>query len=359
MDELDKIRQNINEIDEKMASLFEQRMHAAEQVAAYKTKHSLPILDKTREKALIERNTAFIQNETYIPYYEEFLTGLMALSRAYQRACIAGDTVAFQGAEGAFSHIALRGIFPGAKELAANTFGEVFSLLEAGEAAYGVIPFENSFAGEVGEVFDLLFSHNLYICDMYDLPVWQNLLGVVDGTIEDIREVYTHPQAIEQCRAFLNEHKFKTVVYPNTAMAAKYVRECNDPSKAAIASAQTADIYGLKVIRDNINTNPENTTRFIVLCKEEPREGSHFCLLFTLGHDAGALARVVQLIAEFGFSMESIKSRPVKNVPWKYYFYVEIEGDAKGEKAEEMFLALSKECTELRFLGSFNREEGK
>jgi chorismate mutase/prephenate dehydratase len=279
----------------------------------------------------------------------------MELSRRYQRQVMGKDKVGYQGTEGAFSHIALRNLFGPVKEMAYATFEDVIIAVERGDVAYGVIPFENSYTGEVGEVFDLLFVHPVHICGMYDLPISQNLLGLEGASLSDIRQVYSHHQAISQSQEFLKNLGLEAIPYPNTATAAKYVKETNDKSKGAIASLETADLYGLSVLKEGINTSSQNTTRFILLCKEPAAGGNRFSLLFTVDHAAGRLAGVIGIIADFGFSLESIKSRPVKNVPWQYYFYVEIIGDPEEDRARQMLVALAKECKELKLLGSYTK----
>ncbi len=352
---LEEVRQEINQIDEIMAELFEKRMKAVEQVIGYKLQNNLPILDSSREQIVIAKNLAYIKNDSYKPYYEDFIKNTMEISKQYQRQLSNNQTVGFQGTEGAFSHIALGRIFKGASTKSFATFEEVFKAVESGEIACGIIPFENSFTGEVGEVFDLLYKYDCHINEIYDLKISHNLLGVKGAKLSDIKQVYSHHQALSQCGDFFDKHSFELVPYPNTALAAKYVFECNDKSKAAVASSETAQIYSLDVLAKDINTSAENTTRFIVISKKLKTTGNRFNLLFTVEHSTGKLANVMQIIGKYGFNMESIKSKSLRDIPWQYYFYVELVGDCQSDEAKEMLCELKENCKELKLLGVYSK----
>ena len=261
--------------------------------------------------------------------------------------------VGYQGTMGAFSHIAATRIFQETSHKSYPTFEDVFSAVNSGEISFGVIPFENSYTGEVGEVLDLLFKYDCHISGIYDLKIDQNLLGLKDAELSDIQLVYSHQQALSQCQAYLREKNLETVPYANTALAAKYISEAGDIHKAAIASEKTAELYGLKILEPNINTSKENTTRFIVLTKEIQYIGNKFNLLFTVDHNAGQLAHVIQIIAEYGYNMENIRSRSLHSLPWQYYFYVEIVGNLSDSKTSMMIEEMRKSCKELKILGSY------
>ena len=268
------------------------------------------------------------------------------------------DVVAHQGAEGAYSHIALTRLFPRARALSLATFDEVFDAVQDGRAAYGVIPFENSTAGDVSDVLDLLYNHSLYIVQMYDLPIRHNLLGVPGAHLRDVTDVYGHPQALRQSEAFLTKTGLATHSWPpqapNNALAAQYVAAQKDPTKAATASAEAAALYGLEVLAEDINTDSDNTTRFIVVGKEPPVGGDRFCLLFTVDNKPGALALVIQAVAEAGFNMECIKSRPRPHVPFEYYFYIELVGAHQPDR-ERLMERMSSICETVRLLGTYTK----
>ena len=261
-----------------------------------------------------------------------------------------------RGVEGAFSHIALTNLFPRARAVACPTFGGVFEEVESGRAAFGVLPFENSHAGDVAAVLDLCYAHrDIFVTAVYDLPVRQNLLGLPGAQLSDVRKVFSHPQAIAQSERFLKSLSLPAESCANTAMAAKQVAEGGDKSLAAIASAETAALYGLKVLAADINSDGDKTTRFIVISKTQAAAGDRFSLLFTVEHKAGMLARVIQAIGAAGFNMESIKSRPKPGVPFEYYFYVELVGRTDSDGARALLKELGGVCDTVRVLGVYSR----
>ncbi len=353
---IEEAREIINRIDEQMAKLFEERMQTVEEVALFKTAHKLPVFDPERERFIIDRNCRFINNPAYLDYYKEYLLHLMQLSKRYQNSIIHQDVVAYQGKEGAYSHIAAKTLYPYNKLTACTTFEEIFQAVINGEAAVGVVPFENSYSGEVGEVLDLLLKYDCCINDIYDLKINHHLVACPGAAMNDIKQVYSHPQAISQCQTFLKEHNLEAHPYANTAQAAQYVSGLNDLTKAAIASEETAKLYQLQILVRNINTSSENTTRFIIIQKALNTTGNRFNLIFTVKHDAGQLAKIMQIIGNLGFNLESIKSRSLQNLPWQYYFYVEIVGDIKDEKSQELLALLQKHCQKLKVLGVYTKK---
>ena len=229
-------------------------------------------------------------------------------------------------------------------------------ILTSGDAAHGVVPFENSHAGDVSAVLDLCYNHpGLWVVDVYDLPISQNLLVLPGTQLSDLTRVYSHQQAIAQSETFLKQFGLPATAMPNTAMAAKFVAESGDRTKAAIASVETAALYGLEVLVPSINTDGDNTTRFIVLSREKPTAGNRFSLLFTLDNKPGKLAEVIQVIGASGYDMESIKSRPLPHVPFDYYFYVELVGDPAAEKTAALLRELNHVCRTVRLLGVYTK----
>lgn len=353
MSKLDDARIKINHIDEQMASLYEQRMQAVSMVIEYKLENNLPIFDESREQVVIEKNAKLIQNLEYLSYYKEFIQEVMENSKKYQRRLSSKDIVGYQGTVGAFSHIASKKLFPDYIGKSYNTFEDVAKALESEEIPVAVLPFENSYTGEVGEVFDVLSRYNCYIHAIYDLKIDQNLLGKKGAKLSDIKEVYSHEQALMQCKDYLEKNNFKLNSFANTALAAKFISENDDISIAAVASKETAEIYNLDILEENINTSKENTTRFVVLYKEKSTKGNRFSATFVTKHSAGALARVMSIIANAGYNLESIRSRSIANVPFEYYFYIEVVGSLEDTKTIEMIDQVSKECIEFKIIGSY------
>lgn len=361
-DLLAKARNEINEIDAQMAELFVRRMRAAEEVAAYKKEHALPILDAAREEQVVQNNAKLVEDETLREYYVNFIRNNMAVSRAYQSRLMEGMRIAYCGTEGAFAHIAAGKMFGGAIRVPYGDFTSAYRAVEAGECDAAVLPIENSYNGEIGQVTDLLFSGSLYVSEVIDLAVSHDLLVVPGTRIEDIREVVSHPQALAQCAEYVRNNCWNTAEYSNTALAAKYVAEKKDKTVAAIASEEAAEVFGLEVLARNINASRNNTTRFAALSRVEShrhskRMGEHFILLFTVKHEAGALAKAIDIIGRYGFNMRTLRSRPMKDLLWQYYFYVEAEGDVYTEAGEWMMRELGLFCDRLKLAGTYFKEK--
>ena len=352
---LEEAREIINRVDAQMAKLFVERMRAAELVCEHKMEYGLPILDQKREDAVIERNAALIDDEILKGYYIDYLKHLMSVSRAYQYRLQSGLKVAYSGVEGAFAHIAAGRIFPEGNRISYGDFKAAYDSVTRGECDVAVLPIENSYAGEVGQTMDLIFSGGLFINGIYELEIHQNLLGLPDATVEDIRKVTSHPQALSQCHDYIEMRGFEAEESNNTALAAKTVAEGGDKSLGAIASAETAKIYGLKVIEANINKSGENTTRFAVLSKVKATSPdlSNTVLMFTVRHEAGSLANAIAIIGRYGFNMTALRSRPMKKHSWQYYFYVELDGSVDTADGASMIEELNKVCEKLKVAGTF------
>lgn len=352
---LQKARKIINEVDSQMAELFVKRMRASEMVFEYKKEFGLPILDQKREDAVIKNNSGLIEDEVLRGYYIDYIKNLMAVSRAYQYRMQSGLKVAYSGVPGAFAHIASERIFPNANMISYRDFNAAYNSVLNGESDVAVLPIENSYAGEVGQTIDLIFQGELFINGIYELEIHQNLLGLPDATIDDIKKVTSHPQALSQCHDYINLRGFDTEDANNTATAAKIVSKMNDKSLGAIASVETAKIYGLKVIEANINKSGENTTRFAVLSKVRATSSSlsNSVLMFTVKNEAGSLANAISIIGKHGYNMTALRSRPLKKHSWQYYFYIELDGALETKEGKEMIEELNKVCDKLKVAGSF------
>ena len=359
MDRLEQAREVINRVDKEMARLFEERMGAAREVAAYKKEHGLPILDAAREEAVIARNVARIQDESLKEYYVTFLKNLMAVSRGYQSLLLEGTRIAYSGTEGAFAHTAAGRIFPEGERVGYPDFLSAYHAVESGECYAAVLPIENSYAGEVAQVTDLLFAGSLSVSGMYDLSVTQNLLTVKGADPSKIKTVISHPQALAQCEGYIRARGWETRAVANTALAAKAVAEANDPTVAAIAAEENAALYGLDVCDHAINESGVNTTRFAVFTRARhplPKDvgaAGRFILVFTVSHEAGSLAKALDVIGKFGFNLRTLRSRPTKNLMWKYYFYVEAEGNVDTSEGKAMLAALGQFCDKLKVSGTY------
>ena len=353
---LEEARKIINEVDAEMAELFIKRMKAAELVFEHKKEFGLPILDEKRENEVIAKNSALVTDEVLKGYYIDFLKHLMSVSRAYQYRMQNGLKVAYSGVKGAFAHIAASRIFPDGNHVAHSDFKSAYDAVVNGECDVVVLPIENSYAGEVGQTVDLIFSGTLFINGIYELNIHQNLLGLPEASVEDIKTVVSHPQALSQCRDYIEMRGLATEEVNNTAVAAKKVAEGKDPSVGAIASVETAELYGLKIIEANINKSGENTTRFAVLSKVKVGNPSFksTVLTFTVKHEAGSLANAIGIIGKYGYNMTALHSRPMRKHSWQYYFYVEIDGSVDTENGTPMLEELKTVCDQLKVVGTFS-----
>lgn len=353
-----KVRKEINEIDKEMADLFVRRMKAVEEVAEYKKERGLAILDEARENEVIRQNASLVEDDTLRGYYVNFLRDTMAVSRSYQGYLMNGMKVAYSGTEGAFAHIAANKLYPNANKVAFSDFSSAYQAVEKGECDVAVLPVENSYNGEVGQVTDLMFSGSLYVNGMFDLPITQDLLAKDGARIENIREVVSHPQAFGQCAEYIKKHGFVCHEFANTALAAKWVADSDDLTIAAIGSREAADIFGLTVLDHDINESKRNSTRFAIFSRVANKRiakdsGVHSILLFTVRNEAGALARAIDVIGQHGFNMRTLRSRPMKELLWEYYFYVELEGNIQSEEGTSLLESLGEFCDKLRFAGTY------
>ena len=243
MDALEQARAEIDTVDAQLAALFERRMAAVLQVAEYKRAHGLPIYDAAREAAVLEKAAARIRQPALRPYYKDHVQHMMDIAKQYEAAVLGQNRAAYQGVEGAFAHIALKALFPHAEAVSYSTWDEVFEAVASGEAAHGVVPFENSHAGDVSAVLDLCYNHpELWVVNVYDLPISQNLLVLPGTQLSQLRTVYSHQQAIAQSETFLKQFRLPATAMANTAMAAKFVAESRHCQRRDRRPVRTGDL---------------------------------------------------------------------------------------------------------------------
>ncbi|MCR5607901.1 MAG: chorismate mutase [Lachnospiraceae bacterium] len=355
MNKLEIARKEINEIDKQMLELFLKRMKASEMVAEFKGERGLPIYDAEREKQVINRNCR-LEDKELEQYYRLFLQSTMDISKKYQRRLLNGLRVAYSGVEGAYANIAAKKIFEDSNYISYSCFEKAYRSVETGECDLCVLPIENSYAGEVGQVIDLIYDGTLFINGIYSLKISHNLLGIKGAKLEDIRMVTSHSQALSQCRPYIEEHGFETLTATNTAVGALKVKEKNDKSFAAIASEETAKLYDLCILDKGINESDMNATKFAVLSRTEniPKADCNFIILFTVKQVAGALLKAINVISKYGFNMKALRSRPMKEPAWQYYFYVEAEGELSSENGKAMLEELGKQCERLKIAGHYS-----
>ncbi len=359
MTDLEKARLEINEADSEMCRLFEKRMNAVKAVAAYKKEHGLPVDDFVREEAMIKRNSKLIKDEEFRSYYVNFLHSSIDISKKMQHKLLDGMRVAYSGVVGAFANIVAERIFPDAIAVPYPDFKSAYKSVENGECDVALLPVENSYNGDVGNVMDLAFFGSLFVTGVYEAEIVQNLLAPKGATLSGIKTVISHPQALGQCALFIEKHGFETREAVNTAVAVQEVARLGRTDLAAIGSAEAAEKFGLVKIEGHINEASNNTTRFAVFsrARRTPSEtDAHFIMLFTVKNEAGFLGRAVSVIGEHGFNLKALKSRPTKELIWDYYFYAEGEGNIYSEQGEKMKKALRSCCSNFKVLGTFEKE---
>lgn len=266
-------------------------------------------------------------------------------------------TVAFQGERGAYSEEAAGALVSGAAALPCATLREVFDAVASGRAAAGVVPVENSQAGSINETYDLLLAHALYITGECDLRVRHCLLALPGQAVGDLREVHSHPQALAQCDEFLRAHGLLAVPASDTAGSAKMIAERALSGAGAIAGRQAARIYGLEILAEGVETNPHNYTKFLSIAQvPAPRGGAaKTSIVFTTQNVPGALHRALGVFAARAINLTKLESRPRREVPWEYVFYVDFEGHQDDPEAARALRELAAVCTFVRVLGSYPR----
>jgi chorismate mutase/prephenate dehydratase len=372
MDELKKLRREIDAIDKRIVALFERRLAAAEGVAKYKTAHALPVLDAGREREVLDKRVQVLRDGRNAPELRRLFELLMSASRARQREILqktgkkadAGSpegVVAFQGEPGANSEAALRRFFGAdAKARPYPLFEDVFAAVRRGEAACGVLPIENSSTGSIAKVYDLLQEHGVSIVGEQRLKIGHVLLGTRDAAPEGVTDVYSHEQALLQCAGFLKGLGARSHPCFNTAAGAKYVAETGDPHKAAIASGYAGALYGLKVLAENVSDSTENTTRFIVISGKgyTSADANKASVRFVLEHRRGSLARVLDVFAEHNLNMVKIESRPLAGRLFEYVFCVDFEGEGIRGDMERIAAQCAGLFREYRLLGCYAADDG-
>lgn len=358
-EELKEIREKITKTDNQMAELFEDRMELVKKVAQYKKDNGLPVYDPKREEQVLQNGIDRMEKPELKSHYVSFMKSVMEIARRYQSGILEGLKVAYSGTEGAFAHIAASKVFPGAQKIPYTSFKKAYEAVENGECDCAVLPVENSFAGDVDQVNDLMYAGTLFINGMYDLAVTHDLLGIQGATLKDIKTVVSHPQALSQCTSFIKGNNLDEIEHSNTALAAEYVKEHQDKSIGAVASAESAKLFGLEVIARSINDDRSNTTRFAVFSRTDRRatsdgDNTHFSLLFTARNEAGSLAEALKIIGQHDFNMRTLRSRPMKELLWQYYFYVEAEGDIYGEEGQKCVEEMKSCCDKIKIVGSYS-----
>ncbi len=372
MRDLKEIRQEINEIDDRIIKLFKQRMDCAKEVGNYKKQNDIPVLNQDRENEILDAVSQ--KGGEYGASARLLYSNIMELSRALQHNIVGSGQnlkkvianaeadlpmtnikVAYQGIKGANGFEATLKLFPKGEPVSYKTFEDVFEAVANDEVSYGVLPVENSTAGSVSTVYDLILKHRFYIIGAFDLKIDYCLAGLKQSTLEDIEKVWTHPQSISQCENYIGKQDLEATPMSNTAVAAREVAKEKRLNVAAICSYKAAQEYGLKVLDNHIQDNDSNTTRFIVISKKLyiPENADKISLCFSLPHISGSLYSVLCRFNSLGFNLTKIESRPIEGSQFEYLFYLDFTGNVHSENAINLICQLSAEMPNFSFLGNY------
>lgn len=369
MKDLETCRQEIDSLDSQIASLFEQRMAVSKDVITYKLANNLPIFQPEREQIVLEKNSQRIKDQDLQKYALSFFQDMMDTSKAYQASFIPLSQeieltkpmettlkAGYQGVPGSFSNQALQQYFGKIESVYFPKFEDVYIALMNQTIDYGIVPLENSNTGSINDNYDLLRLYNCFVVGEISIPITQHLLAKEGAKVETIRDVYSHPQGILQSSKYLDEHpNMDCHDFTNTAAAAKYVSEQDDFSKAAIASLQAAKIYGLKVIQENIHTQENNHTRFIVISRnlEKNKKANIVSIVFTLDHKVGALYSILKTVKNHHLNLTRIESRPIVDQEWQYYFYIDFNGNLEDRTVQVALQQMRSYCLTLDVIGNY------
>ena len=372
MRDLTEIRKDINDIDEQLVRLFKARMDCAKEVGEYKKENNIPVFNEKREGEILDK--VAVKGGEYGSYTRLLYSDIMELSRALQHNIIgsgkalrslietaesdypeSGVKVAYQGIKGANGHEAALRLFPNGDCFGLKTFSDVFDAVDSGKAEFGVLPVENSTAGSVSAVYDLILKHRFYIVGALDMPIDYCLCGLRQSEISDIEKVWTHPQSISQCENYIAAHNFEPTPCANTAVAARDVAREKRLNVAAICSYKACEEYGLKIPDNHIQDIDSNTTRFIVISKKLfiSSDADKISLCFSLPHVSGSLYSVLCRFNSLGFNLTKIESRPISGRGFEYLFYLDFSGNARTAEATRLLCAMSEELPNFSFLGNY------
>lgn len=376
MEDLVKLREEIDGIDKEIVSLYEKRMGISERVAEYKIETGKKVFDKQREQEKLAALEALVHSDFNKNGVEELFQLIMSISRKrqYQLLTQKGaigrlpfigvdrlDTenarVVFQGADGAYSQAAMMQYFgEQISSFHVDTFRDAMVAIDEGRADFAVLPIENSTAGVVSEIYDLLVEFENYIVGEQVIRIEHCLLGLPEATLSDIKTVYSHPQSLMQSARFLSEHPaWQQISMKNNAFAAKKVQADGDVSQAAIASEHAAKIYGLEVLEKGVNQSGSNSTRFIIVTNQKifRKDARKVSICLELPHESGSLYHMLSHIIYNDLNMNKIESRPIEERNWEYRFFIDFEGNLGDFAVKNALRGLRDEARNMKILGNY------
>ncbi|MBQ1173392.1 MAG: prephenate dehydratase [Lachnospiraceae bacterium] len=370
-----QLRDEIDVIDKQIVELYEKRVNICKQVAEYKIENGKKVFDRVREEEKIRKVKALTTSDFTSRAVEELFEQIMSVSRKLQYQILAEHgsigrlpfmgvdslddgkvRVVFQGAEGAYSQAAMVQYFGDKiQSFHVNTFRDAMSAIEEGSADFAVLPIENSTAGIISEVYDLLVEFENYIVGEQIIKIEHCLLGVPGSTMEDIKTVYSHPQSLMQSARFLSEHDWKQISMQNNAFAAQKVVKDGDKTQAAIASAYAGEIYGLDVLKKGINQSDTNSTRFIIVTNQKVflKDAKKISICFEIPHESGSLYHMLSHFIYNNLNLCKIESRPIEDRNWEYRFFVDFEGNLADGAVKNALRGLRDEARNMKILGNY------
>ncbi len=377
--DINELRQEIDSIDKQLTELFEKRMKTAANIAAYKKENGLAVYDRERERKVFNKVTEMTSPEIQ-SYTKTLYQTIFDLSRSYQKKLMnpASDlvkmldevtastplqrpdraVVACQGVEGAYSQFACDKLFAYPSIMYFAGFEDVFKAVDSGLCRYGILPLENSTAGSVNSVYDLMKKYKFYITHSTKLCIGHSLLAPVGTKLDDIKEVFSHEQALNQCSDFIKSIGAKVTVCKNTAAAAKMVAESGRKDCAAIGSKDCAELYSLKVLKSGVQNTDNNYTRFICISKtpEIYPGAKKTSIMLTIPHKPGSLYNIISKFAALGLNMTKLESRPIPGSNFEFMFYFDIDASVYSENLKALLGELESDCEQFSYLGSYTED---
>ncbi|MBO4882808.1 MAG: bifunctional chorismate mutase/prephenate dehydratase [Lachnospiraceae bacterium] len=373
--DISEVRKQLDECDSEIVKLFEKRMQLSEEVAAAKLESGKGVLDKDREKAKLAKVSAMVSGDLNEEGVRELFRLLMSMSKKlqYKKLLESGrhinlpfipvddirtgsPRVVFQGDEGAYSQLAMKKYFGDDVDcIHVPSFRAAMSVISEGSADYAVLPIENSTAGIVSEIYDLLAEYENYIVAEQVIKIEHCLMGVKGAVMSDIKTVFSHPQSLMQSARFLEKYDWKQISMPNNAFAAKKVSNDGDKSQAAVASSLAAEIYGLDILEHGINSEDNNSTRFIIVTNQKVyrKDAGKISLCFEVPHESGSLYHCLGHFIFNGLNISKIESRPIEGRTWEYRFFLDFDGNLSDPSVRCALTGLREEAKYLRVLGNY------
>lgn len=376
MKDLSEIRVRIDEIDRQLVKLFQERMECASEVAEYKREKKMAVYDKVREDQKLETLSAMAEDSFMKRSLKEIFRQIMSISRKYQYQLlkqrdryienyfqqveeleIYPDTrVVYQGVEGAYQQMAVEEFFgEDIDSYHVDTFNDVALALNRGDADYGILPIENSSAGNVQGNYDILLKNDICVVAEVILEIKHGLIGLPGAKKEKLEVVYSHPQGLMQCRDYLEKIGVKGISVSNTALAAKKVKEEGNPAHGAIASEKAARLYGLDILEHHVNDVRTNATRFLILSKKRQymKDADKVSICFSLPHESGSLYNVLSHLIFNDLSMTNIESVPLRDADWEYRFFIDVTGNLKDPAMRNALKGIREEAVDFKILGNY------